>query len=132
MGIQAYCEAAAGIFDFTPEQLRAEGADGFDQRHEWHDAHRGFVDLIERLLADALLAEEIDRAAFLVECQVAIQAPDRAPTMNNLFLSLLFESGDYAKFLQLMKMQHQMRAQMAAFQQRKDEEDWDDEEEVSP
>merc|ERR1712217_633985 len=98
-----YCEAAAAVFDFTPEHLSVEGGEGFDHRHEWHDAHKGFVDMIEGLLAEVLAIEGVDRQAFINECHAALSTPEQAPTMLRMFLSMLLESGDYLKFVGLMK-----------------------------
>eukprot|EP00930_Biecheleria_cincta_P007148 TRINITY_DN108302_c0_g1_i1.p1 TRINITY_DN108302_c0_g1~~TRINITY_DN108302_c0_g1_i1.p1 ORF type:complete len:173 (+),score=47.27 TRINITY_DN108302_c0_g1_i1:44-520(+) len=109
--LQTYCEAAAALFDFTPEQLAAEGGDGYEQRHEWHAAHQGFVDLIERLLSEALQAEGVDRENFVDDCQVALRAWEQRLEFGfeQMFVSLLLDSGDYCKFVSLMKM-HRIRS----------------------
>mmetsp|Transcript_54479 Transcript_54479/g.126835 ORF Transcript_54479/g.126835 Transcript_54479/m.126835 type:complete len:206 (-) Transcript_54479:820-1437(-) len=112
--IQKYCEAAALKFNFTPEQLVAEGGEGYDHQHEWHDLHKGFDELIERLLADALALEGIDRATFVAECKAALDAKEKSPSMLCYFLSMLLESGDYRKFVELMKLQCKLRAQAEA------------------
>mmetsp|Transcript_145905 Transcript_145905/g.406402 ORF Transcript_145905/g.406402 Transcript_145905/m.406402 type:complete len:162 (+) Transcript_145905:58-543(+) len=113
--IQSYCETVAKRFDFTPEQLAVEGGDGYDHRHEWHDAHRGFAELIERLLGDALAAEGADREEFIAQCGIALGAKEQAPTMLRFFMSMLLDSGDYVKFVELMKVQHRMRARMESY-----------------
>eukprot|EP00930_Biecheleria_cincta_P053983 TRINITY_DN3983_c0_g1_i1.p1 TRINITY_DN3983_c0_g1~~TRINITY_DN3983_c0_g1_i1.p1 ORF type:complete len:168 (-),score=39.91 TRINITY_DN3983_c0_g1_i1:145-648(-) len=124
--IQDYCEAAAAQFEFTPEQLASDGGEGYDHRHEWHDAHRGFAEMIERLLSDALAAESIDRSTFVSECEAALSAGGQAPSMLRFFLSMLLESGDYTKFVELMKMQHKMRTQIEAYQPADEDEEDDD------
>eukprot|EP00931_Biecheleriopsis_adriatica_P049166 TRINITY_DN28430_c0_g1_i3.p1 TRINITY_DN28430_c0_g1~~TRINITY_DN28430_c0_g1_i3.p1 ORF type:complete len:151 (+),score=37.92 TRINITY_DN28430_c0_g1_i3:30-482(+) len=89
--IQEYCEAAAAQFDFSPEQLAEEGADGYDHRHDWYDLHRGFAEMIERLLEEACAAEGVERSAFLAECQAVLANGAEHPTMVRFFLSMLLE-----------------------------------------
>mmetsp|Transcript_23744 Transcript_23744/g.38095 ORF Transcript_23744/g.38095 Transcript_23744/m.38095 type:complete len:139 (-) Transcript_23744:61-477(-) len=109
--IQSYVESAAQIFaGFTEEQLMADGGEAFDQRHDWHASHQGFVELLERRLDEALASEGIDRAAFEAECRSALETPDQATTFDRMIVSMLVESGDYTKFVTLVKMYVKMDA----------------------